>query len=198
MLAHDEDCAAAIRVVAAAIKATGVAVEIVAVDDSPDSMGADDCLWVASSRELVIDGETVAEWSRCAMGAYGEPGRQCNDDEWCVSEDTGGGDRLPAAVAAALDALGIEDGIPDVPEPQKATEAYEEDEDGAYAVYWETVGDDAHVVARYADWHAAMAVCQQYNREFAARHPSGGGTTYLCGYGVREWSGGEWVASSPE
>jgi hypothetical protein len=97
-------------------------------------------------------------------------------------------------VAVALDALGVEDELPpDVPGPALATDEYEPDSAGGYAVYWETVGDDDHVVARYATQEAALAVCAQRNREFAARNPSGGGTTYLCCYGVRVLDAGKWV-----
>lgn len=194
MLASDENCGAAVRVVAAAMKAAGVEAEITEEDGPPDALNEDDTLWVVSEHKLVIDGETVAEWNRCSMGTYGEAGRQCSDDEWCVSEDTNGGDKLPETVAVALEALGLEDSIPDVPEPEKATDTHEEDEGGGYAVYWETVGDDAHVVARYSDRDAAEAVCAQKNREFSARNPSGGGTTYLCGFGVRELVNGKWVS----
>ena len=33
-------------------------------------------------------------------------------------------------MATALDALGLEDAYPDVPEPERATDTYDEDEDG--------------------------------------------------------------------
>lgn len=198
LLASDIECPAAVREVAAAIKSEGADAEITESDDGPDDMGSEGALWVVSNHALVIDGVTVAEWARCAMGTYGEQGRQCSEDEWCVSEDTNGGDRLPAMVEVALDAFGLEDSYPGVPEPTKADEEYETDDAGEYAVYWETVGDDAHPVARYATLKAAQAVCDQRNREFAARNPSGGGTTYLCGYGVRELVAGKWSRTEEE
>lgn len=193
---HDEG----IRAVCAAIKAAGAKVEITTNDDSADALnGGESPLWVVSEHELTVDDEEpVASWTRCAMGDYGEAGRQCSDDEWCVSEDTNGNDTLPEAVATALDAFGMEDELPDVPAPDLATETHETAEDGEYAVYWETVGDDDHVVARYETLEAATAVCEQKNREFSARNPSGGGTTYLCGFGVRTLDGDKWVRSEDE
>jgi hypothetical protein len=199
LLASEEDCGAAAHAAAEALKAAGASAEITADDGAAEALSGDDGpLWVVSEHRLVIDDETVAEWTRCSAGDYGEAGRQCSEDEWCVSEDTEGGDGLPETVAAVLKVFGLEDDIPDVPEPAKADEEHEECPTGEYAVYWETVGDDAHVVARYATREAAEAVCAQRNREFAASNPSGGGTTYLCGYGVRERVGGKWVADSAE
>lgn len=193
ILLTTENCDEAIRAVAAAIKSAGIEVEITEDNGSPDALNDDETLWVTSSHELVIDGETVAEWIRCAMGTYGEAGRQCSDDEWCVSEDTNGGDILPENVAVALEALGLEDSLPDVPAPELATDAYEPDADGEFCVFWETVGDDAHLIERYTTHEAAAAVCHQKNREFSARNPSGGGTTYLCGFSVRSLARGRFV-----
>lgn len=199
LLASEEDCDEAIRAVAAVIKESGIVVEIDTDDDGPDALsGGDYPLWVTSTHCLKIDTEEVANWTRCAVGRYGEAGRQCSDDQWCIDEDTDGGDVLPDKVAVALDALGVDDDIPDVPEPDKADEIHTPDPAGEYAVYWETVGDDAHVVSRYESLDAAEAVCAQRNREFAARNPSGGGTTYLCGFGVRTLIDGKWVATNDQ
>lgn len=168
-------------------------VEIESMDGEAYALnGGDSPLWVVDDRRLLIDGVRVAEWTRCAMGDWGEAGRQCSDDEWCVNEDTNGGDRLPEIVEAVLGVLGLEDDIPDVASPSLATDENEPDSDGEYAVYWETVGDDAHVVTRYGSHEAAEAVCRQKNREFSARNPSSGGTTYLCGFGVRQLVDGKW------
>ena len=89
-----------------------------------------------------------------------------------------------------LDAFGLEDRIPDVLETTPADEIHETDPSGKYAVYWETSGDDAHVVARYATQEAAAAVCGQRDRELAGRYPGG---NLLCGYSVRVLSDGRWV-----
>jgi hypothetical protein len=194
-----EGCDEAIRVIARAIKTLGVEAEIKMDDDGPDNLNNDDeKLWVVSTHKLVIDGEDVAEWTRCSMGCYGEAGRQCSDDEWCISEDTNGGDELPDNVRVALDALGLEDNLPDVPEPEKATDTNTPDADGEYCVYWETVGNDEHVIQRYSTKEAAEAVCSQKNREFSASNPNGGGTTYLCGYGVRVLVDSKWQRSEDE
>lgn len=189
LLLADEDCGAAIYAVAAAIRDSGaeVEIEIETNDGDPEALNNDDALWVMSDHALLIDGDEVATWQRCAVGDYG-------DDGWQVDEDTDGDDKLPDGVAVALNALGMEDSIPDVPEPPAADEQYTEDPDGEYAVYWETVGDDAHVVARYASLEAAEAVCDQRNREFREANPSSGTSGYLCGYSVRGLADGQWVA----
>lgn len=172
----------------------GALAEIENDDDSPEALnGGEEPLWVVSRHRLMIDAVQVAEWTRCAMGTWGEQGRQCSDDAWCVSEDTDGGDQMPDAVSAVLDAMGLEDEIPDVPEPDLAIDTYEEDPNGEFALYWETVGDDGGPRRRYSTLEAATAVCSQRQREFDASNPRSGGTTYLCGFGVRHLVDGKWV-----
>jgi hypothetical protein len=193
---------AAIVAVCEAIKATGIKVEIDANDDEADDMNSEGShLWVVSTHRLLIggtetaEGEEIAEWTRCACGHYGQEGNQVFADSWTVDEDTNGGDQLPDAAAIALDALGLEDTIPDVEEPALASEEHEVDEDGEYAVYWETVGDDAHVVARYTTLEAAQAVAEEKSRGLAAKNPGG---NLLCGYGVRVLENGKWVHTDAE
>ena len=197
---EDESCPTddAIRLVAEALRRAGAVAEITEDDDAPDDMGSETGLWVVSSRVLVVNAQSVAEWTRCSVGGYGEMGRQGSEDEWCVREDTEGDDRLPETVAVALDAFGLSDVPPAVPEPEKASGFCAESSKGKYAVYWETVGDDERVVARYSDLEAAEAVCAQRNREFRARYPSSSTTAYLCGYGVRELVDDEWVSVDTE
>lgn len=59
---------------------------------------------------------------------------------------------------------------------------------GEYALYWETVGDDAHIVSR----HATLEQAKQAVRAKDWPRP-GDHTAYLCGYSVRQLVGGEWV-----
>jgi hypothetical protein len=63
----------------------------------------------------------------------------------------------------------------------------ETDPAGEWACYWETVGDDAHVVSRHATSDLA-------SQAVAAKDWPGPGdhTRYLCGYEVRQLVGGEW------
>lgn len=166
-------------------------IEIETEDGEPESLDDSESLWVTSDHTLTYDGETIAEWTRCSCGAYG------HDGTWSVEEDTNGGDRLPESVATLLAAIGCEDTLPDVPEPQ-ADEQHRPDPTGSYCVYWETVGDDAGPWTRYATYEEAAAVCGQRNREFAAANPSGSGTTYLCGWSVRELVDGQWRAVEEE
>jgi hypothetical protein len=70
----------------------------------------------------------------------------------------------------------------------KPPEMPETDADGQYALYWETVGSDAHVVERFstiADAVQAVAA-KDWPRP-------GDNTNYLCRYGVRQLIDGEWV-----
>ena len=70
----------------------------------------------------------------------------------------------------------------------KPPEEPETDPEGEYACYWDTCGDDAHVVARYSTRETA-------EQAVAAKDWPGPGdsTNYLCGYVVRELVDGEWV-----
>jgi hypothetical protein len=59
--------------------------------------------------------------------------------------------------------------------------AGEPDPEGEWCVYWNTVGDDSHVVERYATEDAASAAAQRSQAALEARHPG----RLLCGYEVR-------------
>lgn len=63
----------------------------------------------------------------------------------------------------------------------------ETDDDGQYALWWETVGDDTHLVARYATLDAAQQALAAKDWPAPGDH-----TNYLCGYGVREMVNDEW------
>lgn len=157
--------------------------------DAPEDLSDDGRLWVTASRTLRCDSVAVASWTRCAVGSYGgNGGPGTRPDAWEVDEDTEGG-RLPDHIEAVLSVLGLKDEIPSVPEPPLASDVYDEDEEGAYGVYWATVGDDSHVVKRYDTRDAAIAVADQFSRSLSANHPG----QLLCGYEVRELVDGEWV-----
>jgi hypothetical protein len=70
----------------------------------------------------------------------------------------------------------------------KPPEEPETDPEGKYACYWDTCGNEAHVVARYPTRESA-------EQAVAAKDWPGPGdsTNYLCGYVVRELVDGEWV-----
>ena len=162
-------------------------------DGEPDALNGDDSLWVVSNHTLTVAGESVAEWTRCSVGSWGgSGGGRC--DDWCVEEDTNGGDVLPERIAAILSELGLEDEIPSVPEPDSASDTIDEDPDGEWCVYWTTVGDDDHVVARYATEDDAQAVCDERQRKLSAKHPG----DLLCWYEVRSLADGEWVRGEAE
>lgn len=66
----------------------------------------------------------------------------------------------------------------------------ESDSNGAWAVYWETVGDDAHVVERYATLDQAEAHVERAEISLKDNYPGG---NLLCGYGVRQFINNTWV-----
>jgi len=70
----------------------------------------------------------------------------------------------------------------------KPPEEPETDPEGDWACYWDTCGDDAHVVTRHASREDA-------DQAVAAKDWPGPGdsTNYLCGYVTRELQDGKWV-----
>jgi hypothetical protein len=63
----------------------------------------------------------------------------------------------------------------------------EEDPHGEWACYWETAGDDAHVVSRHSSREDAEQAVEAHDWP-----PPGDHTVYLCGYGIRELVDDEW------
>lgn len=184
---------AAIVAVCKVILAAGAKIDIEQDDDAPDALnGGDSPLWVVSGHTLTVDGEEVAGWTRCAMGDYGAGSHERHDsDEWLVVEYTDGGDTLPSAVKVALDALGMEDDLPDVEEPESPAEASE----GEYAVlhkndYAVSGGSDTWgVVSRHESEDDARKACEAKWREFEAATTQGSYGPEWC-VGVLE--DGEW------
>ncbi len=165
--------------------------EITTDDTEPEDLNGDSgALWVISNHRLTIDGVEVAEWTRCTVGMYGSQGLSEMVGVWCTEEDTEGVDGLPEIVEIILDAIGLEDEIPSVPEPEEP--CHPVDPEGGYCVYWETVGDDARPLKRYATREQASEMCDVFSRSFAQNNPSGGATRMLCGHSVRELIDGEW------
>jgi hypothetical protein len=70
----------------------------------------------------------------------------------------------------------------------KPPEMPEERADGEYALYWETVGSDARVIARFASAGEASQAVAAKDWPRPGDH-----TNYLCGYSVRRLADGEWV-----
>lgn len=71
---------------------------------------------------------------------------------------------------------------------RKPPEMPESDGDGAYCMYWESVGNDACVISRYA----TRAEAEQAVAATDWPRP-GDNTNYLCGYSVRQFRDGEWM-----
>lgn len=66
-----------------------------------------------------------------------------------------------------------------------------EDPSGDWAVWWETVCEDAGLVSRHPTERAATAAAAIANRRLAEGNPGG---NLLCGYGIRrEVFYGEWL-----
>ena len=160
-------------------------------DGEAESLDADsDALWVVSTHTLMLGEHRIAEWTRCGVGSWGGNGdtNLTAPDEWDVGEDTNGGDTVPERVQWLLDVLEMEDAYPDVPAPTPADERIEPDADGEYCIYWQTVGDDPHVVGRYATADEAQAVAEAMARKLHSVHRG----QLLCGYEVRHFEDGEW------
>lgn len=69
----------------------------------------------------------------------------------------------------------------------------EEDPEGEFALYWDTVGDDSGVVARFATREEAEQAAAAKDWPGPTDH-----TRYLCGYTVRVLVDGEWANPSEE
>lgn len=57
----------------------------------------------------------------------------------------------------------------------------EPNREGEFCVYWETVGDDSHIVECYATMDQARAAATIYQKQLVERHPG----RLLCGYSAR-------------
>lgn len=134
-----------------------------------------------------------------------------DDGVWYIRtrDDAGGSDDAPDtaydsrddAVSAAEEFAeandegdGEGDDAEDYLRGQLEARAGEPSEDGEWCVYWWTVGDDEHVVARYDTRDAAEAATQIANEGLHAAHPG----SLLCGYEVRSLVDGEWVGADDE
>lgn len=161
-------------------------------DTSPSGVGACDI----QVRVYSVDGDWWVVGTTDDSG--GEPDLHlCGDDlqlfssfdraaerasEIAQREDEGDGQDADAYIA------GLTDGI------DRGTINGAEDPEGEYALYWDTVGDDSHVVARYRTFAAASAAVR-------LRHwpPTADRTQYLCGYSVRRLSAdGRWGSCCDE
>lgn len=69
----------------------------------------------------------------------------------------------------------------------------QEDEDGEWACYWETVGDDSHVVSRHSTRELAEQAIAAHDWP-----PPGDHTQYLCGYALRVLDGDQWIVPDEE
>jgi len=70
----------------------------------------------------------------------------------------------------------------------------ETDPEGTWCVWWETVGDDSHVVDRYASRVEAEQAVAAHDWPRPGDH-----TQYLCGYGVRRLDDdGEWTTDDDD
>ncbi len=130
--------------------------------------------WDGPTYELAahrIDcGKYAIHWTDCD-----EVGR---DDVEIVDSDTDLSDWLADACPGTI--VDLDENPEDI---------YDTDEDGDYAVYWETSLDDAGVIARYAEQDEAAAVAAYLNAKLTESHPG----NLLCCYAVRELVDGEWI-----
>lgn len=143
-------------------------------DGDSDDPGDNGVLYVVGERALLVDGQTVAEWTRCTGAGYGGEHGEARPDSWESWEDTTGGDRLPDVVAAVLEVLDLEDGIPDGADEPDEPEA---DSDGEYGFVPccghlgngdDPVPDRAHRYVNEQERDAGMAA---WRRGFLAANP---------------------------
>lgn len=160
----------------------------------------------------VNEWEHIADYVACLYGTDGDQPGDCvveigktphgawyvrHGDDGCKDEDEG-----PFATRDEAEARAQEwaDELNEACEGEDAEamqarllaeRAGEPDEDGEYCVYWETAGDDDHVVERYGSAEAAEAAAELRNQQLAAKHPGG---NLLCGYAVRQLVDDEWIA----
>lgn len=102
----------AIRALAQMLAASGVQAEI--EEDDDDDL---DERHLSSLHTLRIDGKAVADWERFSVGGYGLNG--AHPDAWVSDTDTAVDRGVPYPVAVILDAFGLVDSIPSVPEPEQ-------------------------------------------------------------------------------
>ena len=69
----------------------------------------------------------------------------------------------------------------------------DEDADGEWACYWDTVGEGARVVSRHATREDAEQAVAAHDWPRPGDH-----TQYLCGYEVRTLVDGRWVRGEDE
>ena len=139
---------------------------------------------------------TLTGWPECACVACG-----CSDPATCT--DDGGVEVCGACSDYTVDEDGdvhcsncddtevVNDSWGRSITRIKPPEEPEEDPTGEWACYWDTAGNESHVVGRYATRESA-------EQSVAAKDwpKPGDNTNYLCGYCVRELVDGKWV--SPE
>jgi hypothetical protein len=158
-------------------------VELISTDESLDEYTGEP-VYRKGRRELRAHGVTIAAWTRAAVGSY--DGRH-----WVTTEDTIGGDGLPEIVEIVLDAMGLSDDLPEIPEPEEPSQSA----DGEYAVWWHTAGEGSGPQReRYATLREARRAVDAANRGLQASH----GGHLLCGYSVAVFRDGEWAPAAAE
>lgn len=144
----------------------------------------------------------IAHWPWCTC--------TCDCDEAATTTDDGGGEVCDACSRYAIDKdgevvcsrSGLTEEISESCGAGGQMRTYTRiippefppaDEAGDYAVWWETVGDDSHIVARYSTAQDAARAVDAHDWP-----PPGDRTAYLCGYAVRVWVDGRWVPYNEE
>jgi hypothetical protein len=115
------------------------------------------------------------ECSDYALDDAGEVHCSREDDVEIVTESCGAGDQTRSYARMRP---------PEMPET---------DPDGEWALYWDTVGDDAHVVDRYATREDAETAVLAKDWPRPGDH-----TAYLCGYEARQLVDGAWLPLGEE
>lgn len=174
-------------------------------------------VWEARRDEAgECDGSVDARTGRCRAWVsddlWGLPCEcsACHCDEWSTTMDDGGVPVCDACSCYTVDDDGVvhcsqSDDLEAVVETCGAggqTRSYYRlrppqppvsDPAGLWATWWETVGEDSHLVDRYATREDAEQAVASYDWPRPGDH-----TDYLCGYGVRTLVDEAWVRVGTE
>lgn len=193
----DDDNADLARHIASAILEAGGTITIDS-DDPEDEDYSEDTLplsrRVATTQihRLLVDKEEVATLEREGWSHFGDPDHPDTPaGEWTT--DSGQNDQQPSnawrAVADLADGDDDWDYHPGAEEPKDIDPA--PDAEGAYCLWWSTVGDDSGPLphTRYATLDDAHGACQLANQSLHVTHRG----QLLCGYGIAVLEDGEWI-----
>lgn len=118
--------------------------------------------WYAfSDYHLIVEDKCVAIWQKSSVGDWDENG------EWVVKEDKNSGSETPEFVKVVLDTFGIQDKIPEIPEPEPIAPGVQ----GRWVVSRrEYQGEYWYIEGFFKDKKTAKSYTAQCERQFIRRN----------------------------